>query len=263
MIFTLGPRALAAGTRLAYFDSVGSTNTEAQIAARAGESGPTWFVTTEQIAGKGRRDRVWIAPRGNLACSILQTIDAAPGVAATLGFVAGLAEVRALDAVSGASGPDYRLKWPNDVLVDGAKLTGINLEAEAVPGGKLAIWAGLGTNIVAAPEGTPFRVVSLASLGVKTDAAQLFAALSDQWCELFAMWDEGRGFDRIRTLWLARAAGLGEDVSVMSGGTTLSGTFETIDETGCLVIRMADARLTTIAAGDVYFGNARSAGASA
>ena len=59
--------------------------------ARDGERGPIWFVTSEQTAGRGRRHRPWIAPRGNLASSVLEVIDVSPAVAATLGFAAGLA----------------------------------------------------------------------------------------------------------------------------------------------------------------------------
>src|SRR6476620_12218975 len=91
MAFSLGPRATSAGYRLAAFDSIGSTNTEAMARARDGERGPIWFVTSEQTAGRGRRHRPWIAPRGNLASSILEVLDASPAVAATLGFAAGLA----------------------------------------------------------------------------------------------------------------------------------------------------------------------------
>jgi BirA family transcriptional regulator, biotin operon repressor / biotin---[acetyl-CoA-carboxylase] ligase len=71
MTFSLGPRATSAGYRLAAFDQVGSTNAEAMVRSRAGERGPIWFVTSEQTAGRGRRQRAWIAPRGNLASSIL------------------------------------------------------------------------------------------------------------------------------------------------------------------------------------------------
>ena len=91
MVFSLGPRATSAGYRLAAFDSIGSTNAEAISRAREGEYGPIWFVTSEQTAGRGRRHRPWIAPRGNLASSILEVIDVSPAVAATLGFAAGLA----------------------------------------------------------------------------------------------------------------------------------------------------------------------------
>jgi len=92
MGFALGPRALQAGYKLAAFDRTGSTNTDAIERARAGERGPMWFVTTEQTAGRGRRQRAWISPRGNLAASVLEVLDVAPAVAATIGFAAGLAE---------------------------------------------------------------------------------------------------------------------------------------------------------------------------
>src|SRR5215470_9139998 len=137
MSFALGPRAASAGYRLAAFDKVGSTNAEAMLRARAGEAGPIWFVTTEQTAGRGRRFRPWIAPRGNLASSILEVIDVAPAAAATLGFAAGLALEQALRKVSieaamragGADRLNFRLKWPNDVLAGERKLSGILLEA--------------------------------------------------------------------------------------------------------------------------------------
>ena len=91
MPFALGPRAKSAGYRLAAYDSIGSTNAEALLRAREGERSPTWFVTADQTAGRGRRHRSWIAPRGNLACSVLEALDISPAIAATLGFAAGLA----------------------------------------------------------------------------------------------------------------------------------------------------------------------------
>src|SRR5436305_13576718 len=93
MAFSLGPRAASAGYRLLAFDSVGSTNAEALKRAREGERGPLWFVTSEQTAGRGRRHRPWIAPRSNLASSILEVVAVSPSLAATLGFAAGLALV--------------------------------------------------------------------------------------------------------------------------------------------------------------------------
>src|SRR3954447_4674474 len=129
MPFTLGPRALSAGYRLATFDQIGSTNAEAMSRARDGERGPIWFVTSEQTAGRGRRHRPWIAPRGNLASSVLELIDVSPAVAATLGFAAGLALESALRQVSveaslraaGSDRMNFLLKWPNDVLCGSSK----------------------------------------------------------------------------------------------------------------------------------------------
>jgi BirA family biotin operon repressor/biotin-[acetyl-CoA-carboxylase] ligase len=269
MAFKLGPRAISAGYRLAAFDQIGSTNTEAMARAREGEYGPIWFVTSEQTAGRGRRNRPWIAPRGNLASSILEVIDVAPAVAATLGFAAGLAIGTALQKVSieaslrsaGSEHMKFSLKWPNDVLAGGKKLVGIGLEAEAVQGDRLAVVVGIGTNVVAAPEGTPTPATSLAAIGVHVGAEDLFAELSDAWAETRGIWDNGRGFDEIRRLWLERAAGLGQPVAVRAGAGTVEGIFDTIDEQGCLIIRKADGHRVPISAGDVHFGSTASAGA--
>ncbi|MBC9878304.1 biotin--[acetyl-CoA-carboxylase] ligase [Bradyrhizobium sp. INPA01-394B] len=268
MAFALGPRASAAGYKLAALERTGSTNADAIEAARAGERGPIWFVTSEQTAGRGRRQRPWIAPKGNLAASVLEVLDVAPAVAATIGFAAGLAEDAALERVSleaalrlGPDRPRYALKWPNDILANGKKLVGIGLEAEAI-GDRLAIVVGIGTNIVAAPEGTPTPAVSLAALGVQISAEELFSALSDAWVEFRGIWDNGRGFAEIRKLWLERAARLGEPIAIHTGTTVLEGVFDTIDDTGCLIVRTAEGRLVPVAAGEVFFGPVRSVGAA-
>jgi BirA family biotin operon repressor/biotin-[acetyl-CoA-carboxylase] ligase len=270
MAFSLGPHATSAGYRLAAFDSVGSTNAEASGRARDGEQGPIWFVTSEQTAGRGRRHRPWIAPRGNLASSILEVMEISPAIAATLGFAAGLALEAALQRVSvestmrrgGSDEMKFALKWPNDVLAGNKKLAGILLEAEAVASNRLAVVVGIGTNVVAAPEGTPTPAISLKALGVDIGAEQLFAALSDAWAEYRGIWDNGRGFAEIRQKWLQRAAGLGQPVSILSGGSTVAGTFDTIDETGCMIVRTSEGRRIPVSAGDVYFGSTASAGAA-
>jgi BirA family transcriptional regulator, biotin operon repressor / biotin---[acetyl-CoA-carboxylase] ligase len=270
MAFLLGSRAVSAGYRLAAFDHIGSTNAEALARARDGERGPIWFVTSEQTAGRGRRHRAWIAPRGNLASSVLEVIDVAPSTAATLGFAAGLALEAALQKLSieaslrsaGSDDMKFSLKWPNDVLAGRQKLAGILLEAETVADNRLAVVVGIGTNVVAAPEGTPTPATSLAALGVHVGAEELFATLSDSWAEFRGIWDGGRGFGEIRRLWLERAAGLGQPVAIQTGSSTIQGTFDTLDETGCMVIRTADGKRVPISAGDVYFGSAASAGAA-
>ena len=265
MPFTLGRRALSAGYRVQAFDQIGSTNVEAMAQARGGECGPVWFVTTQQTAGRGRRHRPWITPRGNLASSILEVMDVAPAVAATLGFAAGLALHAALRQVSleaalrSGTALNFALKWPNDVLAEGKKICGILLEAESVRAG-LAVVPGLGTNVVAFPEGTPTPATSLSALGVQVSAEELFLALSEAWVECRGIWDNGRGFGDIRKLWLARAAGLGQAVAVTSGGSTIEGIFDTIDEQGCMIIQTPTGKRMPVSAGDVYFGSAASRG---
>jgi BirA family biotin operon repressor/biotin-[acetyl-CoA-carboxylase] ligase len=270
MTFSLGPRAASAGYRLAAFDSIGSTNAEALMRARTGETGPIWLVTTEQTAGRGRRQRVWVSPRGNLASSILEVIDTPPAVAATLSFAAGLALEAALQTVSlearmrspGSENMTFHLKWPNDVLAGRKKLAGILLEAETVAHDRLAVVVGIGTNVIAKPEGIPHPAVSLRDLGIDVGAEDLFLALTEAWVEFRQIWDGGRGFGTIRRLWLDRAAGVGQPVSIQSGASTISGLFDTIDEDGCLVVATSDGKRVAVSAGDVYFGVAASIGAT-
>ena len=157
---------------------------------------------------------------------------------------------------------NFLLKWPNDVMAGTHKLAGILLEAEAVGDNRLAVVVGIGTNVVVAPQGTPMPATSLAALGVNIGAHELFSELSDAWAEFRGIWDDGRGFGEIRRMWLERAAGLGEPVAVHTGGSTLEGTFDGIDETGCMLVRTSGSNQVPISAGQVYFSSAASTGAA-
>ncbi|MGB6117577.1 MAG: biotin--[acetyl-CoA-carboxylase] ligase [Mesorhizobium sp.] len=275
MNFRLSPAALRAGFRLEAHASVGSTNALALEHGRDGDPGQLWIVSKRQESGRGRRGRVWATPEGNLAATLLKILPRDARHAATLGFVAGLALGEALDKVApgssvaiapdgGGGGPmsdvrRYELKWPNDVLAEGAKLSGILLESLQLVDGRFAVAIGIGVNVVAYPDGLPYPATSLAKLGSTADAETLFEALSDAWARTERLWDNGRGLADIRRAWLARAAGIGSEVAVTLHGEVVRGRFETIDEDCRFVIRTADGATTTIAAGDVHFGAVASA----
>jgi len=260
--FALGRRALDAGARLMVFDAARSTNEAAMQCAREGERGPVWLVTANQSGGHGRRNRPWISAPGNLAASMLEVMDAPLPMLATLGFAAGLAAQTALCEIrdeaggAGQNTADFRLKWPNDVLAEGRKIAGINLEVEA-RAGSLAVVAGIGINVVDAPSDVTPEATSLAALGVSVSAEQVFAALSDAWAWWRPLWNLGRGFPLLRTQWLSRASGLGSRVAIRSGSTVIEGFFAGIDDQGCMIVDTGE-RCVPIAAGDVYFGDAAS-----
>lgn len=254
MAFALGQQAQSAGYRLVSFDSIGSTNPEALSRARDGDTGSLWLVTDHQTSGRGRRNRAWISPRGNLAASVLEVLTVTPQVAATLGFAAGVALVEALRTCS----VEAEVKWPNDVLLRGAKVSGILLEAEGIGEGRMAVVTGIGVNVVSAPQGVPYAAICLNEAGFALSAADVFARLSDQWVEAHGVWDQGRGMPALRAKWLNYAAGVGGPVTIHMGGRTVSGTFETIDDSGHLIVAMADGRRVPIASGDVFFGDASS-----
>lgn len=265
MTFVLDPAAIAAGYRIEVHDSLGSTSTQALERARAGEAGPLWVVTREQTGGRGRRGKGWGWIAGNHAASLLWPVPPglAPDRVATLGFVAGIAVERALRRACGPGttgvAPDFRLKWPNDVLLGGAKLVGILLEMETLPGRGAFVTVGIGVNVAGAPDGLPYAATSLTEAGHAVDAPGLFRLLTGAWVEAERLWDEGRGFLRIRDAWLAAAVGLGGPVSVQTGARAMTGTFETIDEGGRLVVRLADGERVAISAGEVHFGTAATA----
>ena len=262
--FWLGPKASIRGYRLIGFDTVGSTSNEAAHAAEAGDAGDVWFAALRQTEGRGRRGRPWDSPHDNLAASLLVVPDADPALAATLGFVAGVALNQALSEVlpmgtvkmggTGAADSRVALKWPNDVLADGAKLAGILLEAQKLPSGKMAIVVGFGVNVVSAPTGLPYPATSIADLGAHVSAETVFAALSDCWVDCFETWDNGRGVAAILQRWRESAAGIGAEVAVRREGDIVRGIFETIDDTGRLIVRANDNQRIAITAGDVHFG---------
>lgn len=274
MAFTLAPTSASEGFRLEAHDSVGSTNAIALDRAAAGDPGRLWVVSKKQESGRGRRGRAWVTPEGNLAATLLLIVGHDLKTAATLGFVAGLALAEALDAAvpagrisiasdggDGAGGNRFELKWPNDVLADGAKLAGILLESAQLDKERNALAIGIGVNVVSNPEDLPYPATSLNALGAGCDAETLFLALSDAWSQNMRAWNEGRGLALVRERWLSRAAGLGGQVAVRVDGQILRGVFETIDEDCRFVIRDETGALLKIAAGDVHFGVVASAGA--
>lgn len=258
--FTVGPRAVTAGHRVHDHDRLDSTNSEALRLARDGERGPLWIVAREQVAGRGRRGRQWQSAPGNLAVSFLFADRIAPQVAATLGFAASLAVRNVCTEL--APGIDFAVKWPNDVLADGKKVAGILLESEA-QGDELAIVTGFGLNLAQAPGDTIFPAAALAQLGVTVSPQMAFSRLSDAYHDMLEIWQSGRGFDAVRALWLDHAQGLGQSVSIRVGGRVEAGIFETLDAEGRLMLRGADGGLSSISAGDVFFGDAASAGEAA
>jgi BirA family biotin operon repressor/biotin-[acetyl-CoA-carboxylase] ligase len=244
----LAPDAAAAGVGLIACETVGSTNSEALAYARAGEKGPLWITARAQSAGRGRRGRTWISEQGNLYATLLLTDPAPPERAAQLSFVAALATHDAIAACAPTLLPRLAFKWPNDVLLDGAKVGGILIEAEGTRPLLAAI--GIGVNCRHHPPATEFPATDLAVAGVVLTAEELFRALSIAMVHRLREWEAG--FAPVRAAWLARAGGLGGELSARLGTRNLTGRFQTLDEAGRLVLRLPDGTVETIAAGEVF-----------
>jgi BirA family transcriptional regulator, biotin operon repressor / biotin---[acetyl-CoA-carboxylase] ligase len=251
------PRASAAGVRLVAYDEIDSTNAEALRLKRQGERGPLWITAQRQSAGRGRRGRMWVSVPGNLHASLLLSDPAPAPHWPQLAFVAALAVHDAVVELAPEIRPLMGLKWPNDLLLSGAKFAGILIEGEgAEEAGAVAI--GIGVNCTAHPAESAYPATDLAAAGAHVTAAALLAALSVKMSGRLAQWNRGNGFATIRADWVARAAGLGETIRIALADGELAGRFKGLDDAGCLVLIAPDGAGTVVAAGDVLsFGDPR------
>lgn len=246
-------------------DTVTSTNAEAR--ARAGQvSVPTWVVARRQTAGRGRAARMWHSEAGNFHGTLILPQSGEPRSAALRSFVAALAVRDALSTWSRASDV-YRMKWPNDVLVQGRKISGILLETEGA-----SLFVGIGVNLIAAPvlpecaeipdrlmgNGHPdkwggiLQPVDLRSVaGVTVTPGQFLRTLApalDAWENRL----RSDGFSPIRDAWLEGAHGIGARAVVSIGTRKITGVFESISETGAMMLATPDGP-EVVTAADVHF----------
>jgi BirA family transcriptional regulator, biotin operon repressor / biotin---[acetyl-CoA-carboxylase] ligase len=234
------------------FESLDSTNEEALRQLAGGASLPFWIVANEQREGRGRNGRHWISQKGNLYATLVIETGVSPATATQLSFVAGLAahDATAMHLPTERI-PALRLKWPNDVMLGGAKLAGVLLESLRRPKGEgLAVILGVGVNVSHAPAN-----VERATTSLGLDAAavpKVFASLARAFETRLALWDEGRRFPRIREAWLSRAMALNESISVNLNGSAIRGKFRGVDPAGALQLETEPGVVITVTAGDIY-----------
>lgn len=213
-------------------------------------AGPVWILARRQTAGRGRRGRDWADPPGNFAASLALRLPEPPARLALRSFVAGLALHDALEGLTGL-GPALALKWPNDLLLNGGKLSGILLES----GGEGLLVLGVGVNLRHAPPADPAAAHPPVALRPETGFDIAPELLLTRLAAAYAEWERRlatHGFAPLRTAFLARAARLGQPITARTLTETHIGTFETIDETGALILATPQGR-RAIPAADIYF----------
>lgn len=214
----------------------GSTNEDALALGRSGVIGPLWIVADRQVTGRGRQGRLWQSPVGNLYCTLLVPVSAAAADVPQVAHVAAIALVAALGAHIGRH-PGLRIKWPNDILLDGAKLAGILVEGTKTVDGRQLCAVGFGVNCASFPEDLPYRATSLAvNSGQAVPPAALFADLRKAAHAAFAIWDSGRGYAAVRKRWLAHALPLDTMLVVRGPRDPIEGRFRGIDDKGRLLL---------------------------
>ena len=236
------------------YDVLDSTNSEAKRLAGGGASHGAVIWARRQTAGRGRLGREWVSADGNLFTTVLLSPSVNLEKCSQLSFVAALAVADTLEGIL----PDpskIACKWPNDVLVDGKKISGVLLESfttKEIVSSRQWIAVGVGVNVDNFPEHVMYPATCLRDAGVELISAKIvlsrfihnFIARYDEW--------DAKGFAPIVKAWSARAHQIGKSVEVIVGDDKVTGVFEGVDATGCMLLRDKKKNLTPISAGDVF-----------
>ena len=248
--------ALPDGWGLIALDMVDSTNAEAMRQVRGGLAGPFWVWAQAQSSGRGRQGKPWISEPGNLYCTAVLTVDLRPQVWTQLSFVAGLAvyDAAALCLEQAAEPWQLALKWPNDLLLNGRKVSGILLESTVVPDADPALAIGIGLNVQHSPAEAPppYRATHIAAVVSEIGVQTAFEFLTRTFAEWQRVWDSGAGFAGIRDAWTQRAHGMGQEVSVNLPDERLAGRFSALDEDGAMILELESGAVRRILVGDVF-----------
>lgn len=230
-----------------FLEETGSTN--ADLLARLGAGEPVregdWLVARRQVTGRGRQGRTWFDGAGNFMGSTVVRPAPSDPAPATLALMTGLAVYEAVLP----SCPDptaLMLKWPNDVLLNGAKLAGILLESSHG-----AVVVGIGINLRAAPDLPDRKTIALSDVTsppALEDFAERLAASFDTELERW----RNHGLELLLRRWQAAAHGKGTSLTVHDpSGERIAGEFVGLDASGSLLLRDSDGKTRTIHAGDV------------
>ncbi len=213
------------------------------LAATGLEEG-VWLRAERQTGGRGRQGRAWVSPPGNLYASTLVRPRPSDPPAATLALVAAVALEEAVSAyVPGMA----LLKWPNDLLIDGAKLSGILLERAGD-----AVVVGIGINLAHHPTDTDRVATSLGAYNAAVAPEDFAETLADAFARWVERW-RGEGIDVVRRRWVERAHRPGTPLTArLPDGSAIDGLFEGLDGEGALILRLADGTRRVIHAGDVF-----------
>ena len=235
--------------------TVDSTNAEAARLAPT-LTGPAWILAGEQTAGRGRRARAWASPRGNFHATYVMKPTENLNLIALRSFAASLALREAFIALTGLPNA-FALKWPNDVLLNGGKIAGILLESAGA--GKFAshLAIGMGVNLIAAPDSSQVEPGALPPVSLLAETGHRIAPSTflNHLAPAYAKWEAiftTQGFAPLRLVWLSYAARLGDTIRARTGTATYEGRFETIDDTGALILHTSAGRMA-IPAADVFF----------
>jgi BirA family biotin operon repressor/biotin-[acetyl-CoA-carboxylase] ligase len=229
-----------------FVEETGSTNADLLALAIAGAEEGLWIRAGRQTAGRGRQGRSWASDPGNLYASTLVRLRPTDPPAASLALVAGLAVWGAVQVWLDDPGP-LQLKWPNDLLLGGAKLAGILLERAGD-----AVVIGIGVNLAHHPE-LPDRPATDLAAHSAAPTPEVFAeTLADLMSAEVSRW-RAEGVVGTRTRWMRHAHPIGTALTArLPDGEALDGLFDGLDPDGALTLRLASGERRVIHAADLF-----------
>lgn len=221
--------------------------------AKAGAPSGTVVMADQQLHGRGRLGRHWVSPVGNFYASIILRPDCTLNASAGLSLLTSVALGEAL-ADLGPDNLDLALKWPNDILINRAKVAGILLENVGDHRGRVAfVVIGTGVNLRSAPENAAYPVTCLDAAGFREltplDLLIAYTVRLEIWLD---RWQRD-GFAKVRSAWRDKAFGLGSAVRLRLEQEEIDGVFVDLTEGGGLLIEEANGRLREVVAGDVVY----------
>jgi BirA family biotin operon repressor/biotin-[acetyl-CoA-carboxylase] ligase len=237
--------------------SVGSTNDEAMARARAGADLPLWVSAERQMNGRGRQGAHWVSESGNLYASLVLRVASLRHLS-ELPLLAAVALHDALsDRLDAGAAPKLAIKWPNDILFDGQKVSGILAESQAAADNCALAVVGIGVNLAHHPQATRYPATDFTAQGVILEPATLFTSLDSAMAVRLEQWQGGSrgGFQAIRAAWLERVSGLGQQIEVRLPSETLTGRFDGMDDAGRLILHQPGRPDRLVSAGEVFFSD--------
>jgi BirA family transcriptional regulator, biotin operon repressor / biotin---[acetyl-CoA-carboxylase] ligase len=223
-----------------HHEKIGSTNDEARRLAQEGAAHGTVVHADEQTSGRGRLAHTWFSPPGNLYLSILMRTGQPVARSSQLSFLAALAVADAVEALLPRQ-IRAMVKWPNDVLVSGAKISGILVELIDD-----AVIVGIGLNVLQAPSNTAYKTTTIVANGGIASVDGARDILLQRFSHHLTAW-QSEGFEPIRKQWLNRSYPIGAAIKANIGGQSLTGHFAGLDPDGALLLDTAQGRQRIVA----------------
>ncbi|WP_284346697.1 biotin--[acetyl-CoA-carboxylase] ligase [Rickettsia endosymbiont of Oedothorax gibbosus] len=231
--------------KLLVFDTIDSTSCEAIRMAKSCPDCSYVILAKNQTKSRGRNNKIWHSNLGNLHVSILLKHQINLSYLPQLSFVMAIVVYKTITSLTASSVNSIKLKWPNDILINGKKVSGILLESISINNNNYIIIS-IGINIKESPLNIQQLATNLSDENIEVkDTGYLLDILMINFEKYFSRWKE-QGFSKIRQYWLRNAYKLGEMVSVNDGNTKILGIFKDIDENGGIRIQLEDGKIVTL-----------------